>query len=401
MKFKKLMLLVIIPVMLAGCSANENAGKPDTGEAREAMKVKTTLVELAKTPDVYRAVGTVTSGKSSVISPRVMGNVEDVLVAEGQQVEKGRLLVVIDAREIESRVRQAEAGIEEARQGIEEIDEGIAAAEAGLESARAGLELAKKTFDRYENLKEKNSVSKQEYDQALAKKKMAESGVEGAEKSLGALQAKRKQIESRMVQAGESKKQAELMRSYSKITAPFDGVITRKMVEPGQLASPGTPLLSIEDYEDYRLEVQVDESFVQKVVIGTEVDVMLDALKGEIIKGRVVETVPTVDSASRKFVVKISLPYVEGIRSGMYGQARCHRGDIEVLRIPAAAVVARGQLTGVYSVKDGAASFRLIKTGRELDGGMIEVLSGLSAGEEIIVTEPHLIEDGMRVEVEK
>jgi RND family efflux transporter MFP subunit len=209
--------------------------------------------------------------------------------------------------------------------------------------------------------------------------------------------AKLAQLQSRITQAEQQQRAAQITLDYAQITAPFAGIVTAKSVEPGNLAAPGAPLLTIEREGSYRLEVAVDESKVRTVRAGTSTKVTLDALGRTSFDARVSEVVPAVDAASRAYTVKIDLPALPEIRSGLFGKAAFSQDARPALAIPAAALRERGQLQSVFVVENGVARTRLITTGQRFQDA-IEVLSGLNAGE-TIVTSPATLADGARVEV--
>jgi RND family efflux transporter MFP subunit len=176
------------------------------------------------------------------------------------------------------------------------------------------------------------------------------------------------------------------------------GFVSMKSVDVGDLASPDAALFEIEDNEQYRLEATVDEARFGSVHVGDQAVAVLDGLGGAALPGTIGEIVPTADTASRTFMVKLDLPKDQRLRSGMFGRLRLSTGPKEVLAIPRSAVFERGQLTGVYVVTtDGLARLRLIKTGKEYDD-LVEVLSGLDEGESIVVANVTEVTDGCRIE---
>ena len=170
--------------------------------------------------------------------------------------------------------------------------------------------------------------------------------------------------------------------SYARVTAPVCGPVTARHVEAGTLSSPGVPLMTLEDSQNYQLEATVEESQIGRVQTGEKATVRIDALGDREIPAVVAEIVPGGDPASRSFMVKLTLPKTEGLRSGMFGRARFPAGEREVLTIPAAAIVSRGQLTGIYVVDQaGTVHLRLIRTGKTLRRAG-RGLSGLATGRE-------------------
>jgi len=313
----------------------------------------------------------------------VMGYVREVRVQLGDHVREGQLLVALDAADLDANCRRAKAGGEEARSAIPEADNGVAAADANVELARV-------TFTRMKDLFASKSVSNQEYDEAAARLKAAEAAHAMA-------QSKRAQLTARIAQADELLRSAEIQCSYAQMHAPFAGVVTAKSVEPGNLATPGTPLVTVEREGAFRLEVQIEESRLAAIRSGQPVTVAIDALGGAI-AAKVGEVVPAVDAASRAYLVKIDLPQAAQLRSGTFGRAKFSLRTRQTLIVPAAAVTERGQLQSVFVVEEGTARTRIVTAGSQ-NNGRAEVLSGLSVGEKVIVPVPSTLTDGVKVEV--
>jgi len=187
------------------------------------------------------------------------------------------------------------------------------------------------------------------------------------------------------------------MRSYAQLAAPFAGTVTAKSVDPGVLAAPGAPLLTIEREGAYRLEAAVEESKLPLIHTGQPVSVALDGVARPI-EGRVSESVPAIDAASRSFTVKIELPATAPLRSGLFGRARFAFGSRTVLAVPAAAVIERGQLASVFVADGGHARSRFVTLGQRAQDA-VEVLSGLSPGDQVIFPAPPSLADGAAVEV--
>jgi RND family efflux transporter MFP subunit len=209
--------------------------------------------------------------------------------------------------------------------------------------------------------------------------------------------AKREQLKSKIAQAEQGVASAAVMKGYAEVRAPFDGVVTEKTAEPGNLAAPGQPLMTVERAGGFRLEASVEESRLGTVRPGQTVAVALDALGTEL-KGRVAEVVPAVDAASRTFLAKIDLPASPQIRSGVFGRARFELQPKQGITVPPAAVVERGQLTSVYVADAGRARSRLVTLGAQA-ANRVEVLSGLAPGDNVIAPVPAGLSDGAKVEV--
>jgi len=377
---RQLLLLIPFAMWLAGCVA---APKEKAAAASEAVvAVSTAAAATESWPSIYEATGTVHARSTAVISARVMGYVRDVKVQAGDRVREGQLLVTLDTRDLDVGSRRAEAAREEVRTAIPEADSAVAA-------AKASLDLAQVTFGRMRDLFQKTSISNQEFDEASAKLKAAQAGYEMA-------RAKRIQLDSKLAGVEQEVRSTEVARSYAELQSPFPGVVVAKSVEPGSLAVPGAPLLTIEREGAYRLEAAVEESRLAAIRVGQTAWVTVDSADCSI-DARVSEIVPAVDAASRAYIVKIDLPAAAALRSGVFGRAKFQVGSRPVVAIPAEAVRERGQLQSVFVVDDGVARTRLITTGQKLNDRM-EVLSGLRAGEIIVFPAPRQLADGARVE---
>jgi RND family efflux transporter MFP subunit len=291
--------------------------------------------------------------------------------------------VTLDTRDLDISSRRAEATREEVRSGVPEADSAVAA-------AKANLDLARVTFGRMQDLFQKKSISNQEFDEAAAKLKAAQAAYE-------MVRARRVQLNSKLAQVDQEVRATEVTRSYADVVAPFAGVVVSKSVDPGSLALPGVPLFIIEREGAYRLEASVEESRLAAIRVGQPVSVTLDSAD-RTLEALVSEIVPAVDAASRAYVVKIDLPAVPAIRSGVFGRALFQLGSRSLLAIPAGAVTERGQLQSVLVADNGMARTRLITTGQKVKDRM-EVLSGLTAGEKVIFPVPRGLSDGASVEV--
>jgi multidrug efflux pump subunit AcrA (membrane-fusion protein) len=337
---------------------------------------------LADWPSTYEATGTVRARTSATIASRVTGYVQQVMVQQGDRVAQGQTLVVLDTRDLESNYQRAGAGVSEVASAIPEAESAVAA-------AKANLDLALVTFKRIEDLSAKKSVSDQEFDEASARLKAAQANYDMA-------RAKRTQLQSRMEQAEQERRSADITRGYGRIAAPFPGIVTAKSVSVGDMATPGAPLLTIERQDGYRLETSVDESKASGVRPGQSVRIAIEGTACDA-SSRVSEVVPMVDAASRSYIVKVDLPSCAGLRSGMFGRAWFPLGVRKVVALPAAAVIDRGQLQSVFVADGETARTRLVSTG-ERANGQIEILSGLNAGEKVVVPVPPGLGDGARVE---
>jgi RND family efflux transporter MFP subunit len=371
----------IPPLLLAACGGStprpplrhgsDSVRGSSAASATAPAAARSATVVRLEWPILYEATGTVRARATAAISSKVMGYVSQVNAQAGDRVTEGQVLVTLEVRDLDAAVRGAETGRVAAQSAIPEADSAVAA-------AKANLDLAQATFRRMQDLAAKKSISDQEFDEASARLKAAQAGYD---MTLG----RRKQLDSRLAEAEQSVRTASVMKDYARITAPFAGLVTARSVEPGILATPGTPLFTLEREGAYRLEASVDESRLSSIRVGQAVDVSLEAMDRPL-DCRVSEIVPTVDAASRSALVKIDLPAVPQLRSGMFGRAAFSLSTRSVVAVPASAVTERGQLQSVQVVEDGVARTRLVTTGQRAQD-LLEVLSGLSAGEKVVVPE--------------
>jgi len=378
----RVLVVPSLALLLAGCGGI--ARERDASAASVSAPVQVSVVQATaqQWPSVYEATGTVRARFSTVISSKWMGYVREVKVQPGDRVREGQSLVILDARDLDAAAGSARAGREEVRNAIPEADSAVAA-------AKAHLDLVEVTYKRMKQLYEKTSISDQEFDEASAKLKAAQA-------ELAMAQARRAQLDQKLAQAEQEVRAAEVSRSYAEVNAPVGGIVTAKSVDPGNLAAPGTALMTIES-GGYRLEASVEESKISSIRTGQAVSAAIDGIE-RVFGARVSEIVPAVDPASRAYTVKIDLPAIPRLQSGTFGRARFQLGSRQVLAIPAAAVTERGQLQSVFVADNGVARTRLVTVG-EKTKDQVEVLSGLSAGDSVIFPITAGIGDGSRVEV--
>jgi RND family efflux transporter MFP subunit len=284
-------------------------------------------------------VATVNPELRSVIESKVSGRIDKMLVTPGQRVKAGELLVDLDVREIQAR----------------------------LDQATPVRDQAERDLKRFTDLLAKRVITQQEFEGAQSKARVARAAVIEAETMLG----------------------------YSKVTAPFDGVVTRKLADVGDLASPGKALIEMEDPAALRLEAAVPEAIIDRVSLGSTLIVRIGNKE---LEGIVREMSPTADPNSRTLLVKLDLPSTPGLRTGQFGRVAVPVAETSVLRVPASAVLQKGQMELVFIRNGNHAQLRIVKTGKPT-GEEIQILSGVNAGEEVITSGVETLVDGQPIEV--
>jgi RND family efflux transporter MFP subunit len=332
------------------------------------------------------AVGTVRARTTAAVAPQTMGRLTAVLVEEGARVEAGALLATIDDTSVRAQLASAEGGVAEAEAAREEADRAVAQAEAG----RA---LAEKTYERYRKLVAEKVVTPQEFDEVEARRTVAAQEHERAVR-------RRAQADGKIAQAKGAADAARAALGWTKVTAPFSGVVVEKRADPGSMAVPGVPLFLLEDPRRHRIEAAVSEAYLPLLKVGSTVLVLFDAGDGREIRAVVTEVVPAIDPATRTFLVKVDLP--PGIaRTGQSGRVRYAAGEGTALAVPKRAVTRAGGGDGLFLLADdNVVRLSPVTLGASF-GDRVEVLSGLSPGARVVASPVDRLADGDRVETRK
>ena len=343
--------IALSAAILSGCHAGETS-RPDPVESATARLVASRQVQI---PSGIRATGAVHAKESAIISAQVVGRIEQILVREGDTVRPGQTLVILDRAVLQQSADQAHAA--------------LAAAQNQQATAQSNAALTASTLARYKQLQSEKSVSPQEMDEVSRRAEAAQAQFEAAQAQTRAAQA----------QSGS----AQTMLGYAHLKAPFAGLVTSRTADPGTMAAPGVPLLQIDRAGPLQLHVTVDESSIATVHTGAKLEATIDGIT-EPVKGTAAAIVPVADPASHSFLVKIDLPATAQLRAGMYGSVSFSSSMRSAILVPSSAIVMRGSLNCAYAI-DGQSVARLrYLTLGAAQGNFVEVLSGVSAGEQLI-----------------
>lgn len=329
----------------SGCRRGaEPGGSPGSGSGSEhAVAVSVISVAEQETTMFESVVGTVRSKTTAQIAARVGGRVTAVEVRPGQMVDRGDLLARLDDREIAAKLVQARAVLDQ------------------VQADRA----------RYAKLLADQAVTQAEFDA----------------------------VEARFTIAAAAVTEAETQLDHTRIVAPFDGVVTRRLVDPGDLANPGIPLIALEDPVALRFEADIPEVHFERVTMGATFSVVFGSEPSVVTRdGVVVEIAPDSNPVTRTFLVKLELPGATGLRPGQFGRVRIPIAMADVIRVPESAVRIRGQLELVFVVEQDSARLVLVRTGRRT-GGEVEILAGVREGDRVVTDPPARLKDGQRVVV--
>lgn len=319
--------------------AEERTSIVQQEKSRETFIYLTTAARVEKRQIEEDIVGTIKPLMRSTISARISGRIKQLQAVSGQKVQKGEVLLELEASDLQAKVEQA----------------------------RAVFEQADRDLRRFASLLKDRAVTEQDYESVMSKQRVAK--------------ASREEIEATL--------------AYALVTAPFSGVVTQKFVDAGDTAAPGMPLLEIVSPGALRFEAEVPEALINFVKIGAQLEVSIETAKKQF-PAQVAELVPAADPRSRTFLVKLDIPDPEGLFPGQFGRFRLPTGEAEALLIPKAALVRRGQLEIVFVVKNSQAELRLVRTGR-LTNDQVEILAGLQGGEQVVISRPDLLSDGAKV----
>jgi RND family efflux transporter MFP subunit len=346
-------LPVLLLALLASCGDDIPPGR--TGGEPPAIKGLTVATIGSETlPGRQLLVGTVESLDRAILTARIDGRVGRIAVRAGDRVAAGALLLNIVDTPAGARLSEAES----LRQ-----------------SAAARLTLAEQTLGRYRQLKATEAVTPQEFDRVASE----------AEQARGALLA-----------AEAAVSQASTTAGYLRVTAPYAARVVRREVEVGSTVLPGTPLLTLDRSGGWQVRLSCPESLVGKIATGLALNVEVPSLQRTFV-ATVAEVDAGSDPTSRSFQAKATLPDDPHLAAGLFARAAFAAAATDTLLVPATAVVTRGQLTGVYVVEDGRLRWRLVKTGRGI-GDSLEILSGLGAGETLVISGVERAVSGARVE---
>lgn len=331
----KLLLALTGVVALAGC-ADEPAGEPPPAPP---IMGATVAVRDTALPAVIEAAGTAEPIQQATLSTRLMATVRSVEVQEGARVAKDQVLVTLDTRDLEARQAQIEAGLSEAEaveRDAEAMARRIRALYADSAATRVQLEQAETGLTR------------------------AQAGVRTARAAAAELAA---------------------VRSYAEVRAPFAGVVTRRHVDAGAMATPGAPLVSVDDLSRLRVRVTAAPELVRGLLRGGTVDLVIE---GRPARGTVEGIVSS--GAGNLTQVNVLVPNPGGeILGGSAATILLPQGTQSVLVLPESALVHEGDLVGVDLLVAGSATRRWIRVGRRWEGGLVEVLSGVAAGDLVLV----------------
>jgi RND family efflux transporter MFP subunit len=349
-------------LILSACSSNE---KKDTQANTDTAILVTVSRPSADAKQGLTVSGQVEASQTANISTRVMGYVTKINVKVGDRVSKGQLLATISNDDILAKRAQADAMIAE---------------------ANAAAQNAKKDYDRFTTLYKQQSASAKELDNITLQYTSTKARLEAAK---------------------QQRNEVNAMLSYTNLTAPFAGTVTQKMMDAGSMANPGMPLLTIEQSGNYQVSAAVPESEISLIHEGANVNVSISAINKSI-SGTIAQIAQSSQNSGGQYMIKIHIPDNEkhGLFAGMYAsiaipvtQAIKTTNAGDQVMVPVSAVEYKDQLTGLYTIgSNHTALLRWVRLGRT-QGNLVEVLSGLAANEQFIVSAEGRLYNGVAVKI--
>lgn len=386
---KRLTGLIAFSLAASGVVACDGSDYAPPEKARAPIEVTVVPVTRVDVFERLEAGGIVAAQETASVSSRIVATIAGVRVKAGDRVRAGAALVTLDARDVVQHTQQVRASALAA-------EKSLVLARTEQSAAEAEHRLAAAWHKRIATLQARNSATDQERDEADARLAAAAARVAGAQAAIEVADAN-------LVSARAAIGAATATESYTSVRAPFDGLITERLTDPGNLAAPGVPLLRIESDGARQVHVRVDEARAAHVRPGDTADVELDGVgnsaRGEkALEGVVAEVARAVGTDQRAFTVKVTIPRTVTARSGTFARVVFRGPTRRALVVPTDAIRRQGQVASVYVVHDGVARLRLVQVGPSAAGG-VEVLAGLDAGESVVTSPLAAVADGTRVAV--
>lgn len=342
-------------VVFASCGSEE----PSPVKKAETISVEVSEARQLTLPNNQSFAGSVERANRSNISTKVMGEVEQLPYSIGDYVKKGAVIVRLNDEQLQAQLDQVQAN---------------------LNQAKAAYANTKANYERFMRLQEEGSATQKEIDDITMAYESAKAQVDAAENKL---------------------REVKHLLTNTTIRAPFSGYVVHEFLSEGDMASPGRPIIALEESGVMKLTVTVPENKVNSVSKGDSLLISVPAAGYETVAS-VMNVNSSGNMGSRQFTVELSIPENAadaGVKSGMFGRMFAQEGGVKSTVVPATALVKRGQLTGVFTVTDSKRLvLRWIRTGQEADD-MVEALSGIKAGEMLVTNATGRLVEGMNVEI--
>ena len=380
----------------ASCSRGSSVPPGAAASASPAREVRLAAVARAPLAESIQVSGTLAAEEQAVLSFKVTGRIEQILVDLGSRVAEGQPVAQLVTTDFALRVGQAEAALQQARARLGLDPAGSSDAVDPLTTsvvrqARAVLDEAQLSRERLQTFVTRGLSARSELDSAEAALKVAE----------GRYQDAIEEVRNRQALVAQRRSEFELARQQARdavLTAPFGGMIRERTAAIGQYVGVGTPIATLVRVDPLRLRLDVPEREAPRVVRGQKVLVSVDG-DPAVYEGTVQRLSPAIAEGSRTLLVEAEVPNRDArIRPGSFAKATIVvDADAPALLVPASSVVTFAGLDKVFVVADGKAVEKRIQVGRK-SADRVEVLSGLGATDAVVV-EPGALVGGQPVSV--
>jgi len=410
---RKWIVLVVVIVLAAAVWRVLGSGQRSAAPAQQTeagVPVEVAPVQTKNLLDIVSAGGSVEAAQEVTIAAKIPGRVAAVLVREGDRVLRGQVLIRLEDRELAAQLQQAEGNLAASQARLRLLELGArpqerAQVEQAVAQARASFETAAETLNRMQTLLASGAVSQSQLDAARLQYDVARAQYESARQQLSVVQTGARPEELDMARAQVAQAQAavtfaRLQLANATITSPLSGTVTTRSVEPGSLASPGVPLMTVAQIDTVSVVLDVSETDLGRLKVGQIATVRADAYPDLTFRGTIKEIGQAADSRTRTFKVKVAVENARHeLKPGMFARAEITIGLREnALVIPRDAVVTENGRSVVFVVIDGRARARQIEVGM-ISGPVVEVRSGLEAGQSVVVAGQSDLTDGDAVTV--
>ncbi|MFO7819436.1 MAG: efflux RND transporter periplasmic adaptor subunit [Halanaerobacter sp.] len=413
-KYSNILIITLVMVLtvgiLAGCGSKEEDASQEQkqGQENNGIPVETIAAETGEIVNHITVTGSAEAVQKTELTPELQETAAEINVNEGQEVQKGEVLVQLDQTDVKSSIAEAKAGLESAQAGLEELlagtrEEEIAQLTAQLEEAKANYEQARNDYQRYKKLFEREAISKQKFESIKTQYISAESNYKSAQESLrmaenGPTEEQIKAQRAQVQQAQAQLNSAQLNLDKTLITAPFDGIVGSVNVDAGEMVG-SQPIVSLVDLNAVEIQTYVSENNVNRLKKGQDTAVDFNALEKKM-QGEIKSISPALNDEEQAYPVEIEVSNGNNlIKSGMYAEIKLEtersKGNVV---IPKQSLLRENGNTYVFVVEDNKAVRKEVKIGLTTTEE-VEILSGIETGTEVITQGTNQVTEGNDVRV--
>ncbi|TAM61039.1 efflux RND transporter periplasmic adaptor subunit [bacterium] len=341
--------------------------------------------------------GTLRARELAVVAAQQPGRVTSMLVREGDYVGAGQALAIIDRATYAAQAGSASAAGSAAKAAVDAANFEVQAARAASAGSSAKAENARLRAQRFESLYAQGAVSRQERDDAAAAAAAAVAELASAHAAEASARAHSAVAAGEAAAAGDRSTLAQVTLRQTTVTAPFDGIITKRWLDSGAYANAGSPIATVESSRQLELDLSIPEDAAATLAPGATVPVRIDAWRGGSLTGRMRALVPDDGSGTHAYTAILEIAYRPGLLPGMFARAEIAGRPLEGIAIPVSALITRAGQSGAFLVEGHRARFQpvtLLST-----EGTTAIVSGLAGGTAVVRT-PDELSDGEEVAVQ-